>query len=115
MPRAIPAGAITAAANMLAWWKNWPPIGPKSVSWTKMTTPSPNPAPHPGDHANLAVYLSPVTPGETVLGLDLAHGGHLTHGMKLNSSGILYHFVSYGVTRETHDIDFDQVRALARD
>ena len=54
-------------------------------------------------------------PGDTVLGLDLAHGGHLTHGMKLNISGMLYHFVSYGVTRDTHRIDFDQVAALARE
>ena len=54
-------------------------------------------------------------PGDTVLGLDLAHGGHLTHGMKLNISGKLYHFVSYGVTRDTHRIDFDQVARLARE
>ena len=50
-----------------------------------------------------------------MLGLDLAHGGHLTHGMKLNISGMLYHFISYGVTRDTHRIDFDQVAALARE
>ena len=54
-------------------------------------------------------------PGDTVLGLDLAHGGHLTHGMKLNISGMLYHFVSYGVTRDTHRLDFDQIAALARE
>ena len=54
-------------------------------------------------------------PGDTVLGLDLAHGGHLTHGMKLNISGKLYHFVSYGVRPDTHRIDFDQVAALARE
>jgi glycine hydroxymethyltransferase len=63
----------------------------------------------------MAVYLTAVRPGDTVLGLDLAHGGHLTHGMKLNISGILYHFVSYGVTRDTHRIDFGQVAALARE
>ena len=50
-----------------------------------------------------------------MLGLDLAHGGHLTHGMKLNISGMLYNFVSYGVTRDTHRLDFDQVAALARE
>ena len=50
-----------------------------------------------------------------VLGLDLAHGGHLTHGMKLNISGKLYHFFSYGVRPDTHRIDFDQVAALARE
>jgi glycine hydroxymethyltransferase len=74
-----------------------------------------NVQPHSGSQANFAVYLTAVQPGDTVLGLDLAHGGHLTHGMKLNVSGILYHFVSYGVTRDTHRLDFDQVAALARE
>ncbi|HWC90777.1 MAG TPA: serine hydroxymethyltransferase, partial [Pirellulales bacterium] len=55
-----------------------------------------NVQPHSGSQANLAVYLTAVEPGDTVLGLDLAHGGHLTHGMKLNISGRLYHFISYG-------------------
>ena len=63
----------------------------------------------------MAVYFTALQPGDTVLGLDLAHGGHLTHGMKLNISGMLYHFVSYGVTRDTNRIDFDQVAALARE
>src|SRR5438876_5615498 len=57
-----------------------------------------NVQPHSGSQANLAVYLTAVEPGDTVLGLDLAHGGHLTHGMKLNISGRLYRFHSYGVT-----------------
>jgi glycine hydroxymethyltransferase len=61
------------------------------------------------------VYLAALDPGDVVLGLDLAHGGHLTHGMKLNSSGQFYRFVSYGVRRDTHRIDFDQVAALARE
>ncbi len=74
-----------------------------------------NVQPHSGSQANFAVYLTCVSPGDVVLGLDLAHGGHLTHGMKLNVSGLLYHFVSYGVTRDTHRIDFDQVAALARE
>src|SRR3954462_4345387 len=74
-----------------------------------------NVQPHSGSQANLAVYLTAVQPGDTVLGLDLAHGGHLTHGMKLNISGMLYHFVSYGVTRDNHRLDFDQVAALARE
>jgi glycine hydroxymethyltransferase len=73
-----------------------------------------NVQPHSGSQANLAVYLTAVQPGDTVLGLDLAHGGHLTHGMKLNISGMLYHFVSYGVTRDTNRLDFDQVASLAR-
>lgn len=74
-----------------------------------------NVQPHSGSQANFAVYVTALQPGDTVLGLDLAHGGHLTHGMKLNISGQLYHFISYGVTRDTHRIDFDQVAALARE
>ncbi|MEX0677047.1 MAG: serine hydroxymethyltransferase [Pirellulales bacterium] len=74
-----------------------------------------NVQPHSGSQANFAVYMTAVRPGDTVLGLDLAHGGHLTHGMRLNVSGILFHFVSYGVTRDTHRIDFDQVARLARE
>jgi glycine hydroxymethyltransferase len=74
-----------------------------------------NVQPHSGSQANFAVYMTAVQPGDTILGLDLAHGGHLTHGMKLNVSGILYHFVSYGVTESEHRIDFDQVARLARE
>jgi glycine hydroxymethyltransferase len=74
-----------------------------------------NVQPHSGSQANMAVYLTALQPGDTVLGLDLAHGGHLTHGMKLNISGILYNFINYGVTRDTHRIDFDQVAKLARE
>jgi len=74
-----------------------------------------NVQPHSGSQANMAVYLTAIEPGDTVLGLDLAHGGHLTHGMKLNISGRLYHFFSYGVTPDTHLIDFDQVARLARE
>jgi glycine hydroxymethyltransferase len=74
-----------------------------------------NVQPHSGSQANQTVYMSALEPGDTVLGLDLAHGGHLTHGMKLNLSGKLYKFVSYGVTSDTHRIDFDQVARLARE
>ncbi|MAR13789.1 MAG: serine hydroxymethyltransferase [Blastopirellula sp.] len=74
-----------------------------------------NVQPHAGSQANQAVYLTLLKPGDTVLGLDLAHGGHLTHGMKLNVSGKLYNFVNYGVTRDTNLIDFDQVAKLARE
>lgn len=74
-----------------------------------------NVQPHSGAQANTAVYLAALEPGDTVLGLDLAHGGHLTHGMKLNISGKLFHFFSYGVHPETHRIDFDQVARLARE
>ena len=74
-----------------------------------------NVQPHSGSQANLAVYLTAIEPGDTVLGLDLAHGGHLTHGMKLNISGKLYRFLAYGVTPTDHRIDFDQVARLARE
>ncbi|MFZ5828603.1 MAG: serine hydroxymethyltransferase [Planctomycetota bacterium] len=74
-----------------------------------------NVQPHSGAQANMAVYLSALQPGDTVLGLDLAHGGHLTHGMKLNTSGILYNFIAYGVRADDHRIDFDQVARLARE
>ncbi|MFW5693423.1 MAG: serine hydroxymethyltransferase [Thermoguttaceae bacterium] len=72
-----------------------------------------NVQPHSGAQASTAVYLSALQPGDTVLGLDLAHGGHLTHGMHLNISGMLYRFHAYGVRADTHRIDLDQVAALA--
>ena len=74
-----------------------------------------NVQPHSGSQANTAVYLSCLKPGDTVLGLDLAQGGHLTHGMKLNISGQLYHFISYGVDKVNHRLDFDQIASLARE
>ena len=74
-----------------------------------------NVQPHSGSQANTAVYLSCLEHGDKVLGLDLAHGGHLTHGMHLNVSGILYDFVSYGVDPETHRLDMDQVASLAKE
>jgi glycine hydroxymethyltransferase len=74
-----------------------------------------NVQPHSGSQANTAIYLAALEPGDTVLGLNLAHGGHLTHGMSLNISGMLYNFVPYGVTRDTNRIDFDQVAALAKE
>jgi glycine hydroxymethyltransferase len=74
-----------------------------------------NVQPHSGSQANTAIYLAALEPGDTVLGLDLAHGGHLTHGMKLNISGMLYNFISYGVTRDTNRLDFDQIASLARE
>jgi len=73
-----------------------------------------NVQPHSGANANMAVYLAMLQPGDTVLGLRLDQGGHLTHGSPVNASGILYHFVSYGVTASDERIDFDQVRDLAK-
>jgi len=74
-----------------------------------------NVQPHSGSQANSAVYLAAIQPGDTVLAFDLAHGGHLTHGMRLNSSGILYRFVHYGVRQDDHLLDFDQIASLARE
>src|SRR3989338_4367937 len=72
-----------------------------------------NVQPHSGSQANTAVYLSVLSPGDTVMGLDLACGGHLTHGLKINISGRLYHFVSYKVDQKTELIDMDEVERLA--
>ncbi len=74
-----------------------------------------NVQPHSGSQANEGVYLGVLRSGDTVLGLDLHHGGHLTHGMHLNLSGKFYRFFSYGVRPDDHRIDFDQVAALARE
>ena len=74
-----------------------------------------NVQPHSGAQANMAVYFSVLTPGDTVLGMNLAHGGHLTHGSKVNFSGQLYNFVAYGVHPETHTIDYDEVRKIAKE
>jgi glycine hydroxymethyltransferase len=74
-----------------------------------------NVQPHAGAQANTAVYHALLQPGDTLLGLSLAHGGHLTHGMKINVSGRLYDIVAYEVDRETSRIDMDQVAALARE
>ena len=73
-----------------------------------------NVQPHAGANANAAAYLALLEPGDTVLGLRLDHGGHLTHGSPVNFSGRLYRFVSYGVTPSDERIDFDQVRDLAQ-
>lgn len=72
-----------------------------------------NVQPHSGSQANMAVYFTVLQPGDTVLGMDLASGGHLTHGHPLNFSGSLYNFVSYGVNKETEMIDYDEVRTIA--
>jgi glycine hydroxymethyltransferase len=72
-----------------------------------------NVQPHSGANANMAVYMALLEPGDTVLGLRLDQGGHLTHGSPVNASGKLYHFVSYGVTPSDERIDMDQVRDLA--
>lgn len=74
-----------------------------------------NVQPHSGAQANTAVYLALLKPGDTVLGMNLAHGGHLTHGSPVNISGILYNFVPYGVDEDTSMIDYDKVEFLAKE
>lgn len=72
-----------------------------------------NVQPHSGSQANMAVYMSVLKPGDTILGMNLNHGGHLTHGSPVNFSGKLYNFESYGVNKETETIDYDEVRKIA--
>jgi len=74
-----------------------------------------NVQPHSGAQANMAVFLAALQPGDTILGLDLAHGGHLTHGMRLNFSGKYFKVISYGVRKSDHRIDFDDMAAKARE
>src|SRR5271157_182463 len=74
-----------------------------------------NVQPHSGSQANQAAYASVLSPGDTVMGLNLAHGGHLTHGHKLNFSGKTYNIVPYGVRREDERIDYDEVERLAHE
>lgn len=74
-----------------------------------------NVQPHSGAQANMAVYFALLQPGDTVLGMSLAHGGHLTHGSPVNMSGKYFHFVSYGVEDDTQVIDYDKLRAQAKE
>src|SRR4026208_1484179 len=73
-----------------------------------------NVQPHSGSQANMAVYLTVLKPGDTVMGMNLAHGGHLTHGHPLNFSGKYYNFVPYCVRKDTETIDYEEVERLAR-
>jgi len=75
---------------------------------------SANVQPHSGAQANFAVFLALLEPGDTIMGMDLAHGGHLTHGSPVNVSGKWFRVVQYGVDRETERLDFDQIRDVAR-
>ena len=74
-----------------------------------------NVQPHSGSQANMAVYFACLKPGDTILGMNLSHGGHLTHGSPVNFSGRLFNVVSYGVRKDTGRIDYDEVAALARE
>jgi glycine hydroxymethyltransferase len=74
-----------------------------------------NVQPHAGAQANMAAYFAALQPGDTILSLELSHGGHLTHGLKVNFSGRLYTIVHYGVSRETNVVDYDEVLGLAKE
>src|SRR5215213_597319 len=74
-----------------------------------------NVQPHSGSQANAAVYLALLQPGDTVLGMSLAHGGHLTHGAKVNFSGKLFNAVQYGLNPDTGEIDYDNMEQLAKE
>jgi len=74
-----------------------------------------NVQPHSGAQANTAVYFAALKPGDTVMGMNLSHGGHLTHGSPVNLSGKYFHFVEYGVSPQTETIDYDQVRDIAKE
>jgi len=74
-----------------------------------------NVQPHSGANANIGVYFAILKPGDTVLGMNLSHGGHLTHGSPVNISGTYYNFVAYGVDEETHQINYDEVRRVANE
>ncbi len=74
-----------------------------------------NVQPHSGSQANAAVYMAMLKPGDTVLGMSLAHGGHLTHGASVNFSGKIYHAVTYGLHPETEEIDYEEVERLAKE
>src|SRR6187397_2882285 len=73
-----------------------------------------NVQPHSGSQANMSVYLTVLKPGDTILGMNLSHGGHLTHGHPLNFSGKYYKIVPYGVRKDTEVIDYDEIETLAR-
>ena len=111
MPRAIPAHRYYGGCEFVDVAENLARDRLKKIFGAEHA----NVQPHSGAQANTAVYFSTLQPGDVVLGLDLAHGGHLTHGMKLNFSGKIYHFFSYGVRPDTHRIDFDQIAALGRE
>ena len=110
-PRAIRASATTAAANTPTWSRRWPSSGPSNCS----AASSPTSSPTRGSQMNQAVFFALLEPGDTFMGLDLAAGGHLTHGSPVNMSGKWFNAVPYGVRREDQRLDMDEVRRLARE
>ena len=105
-PRATPADAITAAAREVDVGEQLAIDRAKSLFGAEHA----NVHPHAGAQANNAVYMALLDPGDKIMGLKLDHGGHLTHGMKLNVSGKLYDVVAYGVSKDDYRIDMDEVQ-----
>ena len=111
MRRAIPASAITAAASS-STRSNPSPIARAQALFGAEHA---NVQSHSGAQANFAAYFALMTPGDTALGMELSHGGHLTHGLPVNFSGRWFNFVSYGVDPESERIDYDAMARLARE
>ena len=108
MRKDIPDAAITAAASMSMSLRNWPAKKLFDCAYV-------NVQPHAGAQANLGVYVALCQPGDTILGMSLAAGGHLTHGAKPNFSGKWMNAVQYGVRQDDHRIDFEEVERLAKE
>jgi glycine/serine hydroxymethyltransferase len=102
MPRVIRASATTAAASSSTSPSSWPSIALKALFGADFA----NVQPHSGSQANQAVFMAILKPGDTILGMSLAHGGHLTHGSSVNFSGKIYKVVAYGLDPETEAIDY---------
>ena len=96
---------------MWIWWRRSPSSAQKALFGAEHA----NVQPHAGAQANLAAYQAVLQPGDTILAMNLNHGGHLTHGHKVNESGKLYHFVQYGVREDTGVIDYDEMERLAHE
>ena len=111
MPKVIRAADTTAAANSRMSLRTSRSNRAKKLFGAEHV----NVQPHSGSQANMAVYLTVLKPGDTVLGMNLSHGGHLTHGHPLNFSGKYYHIVPYGVRKDTEVIDYDDLASLARE
>ena len=110
--------ATTRASNMSTSWSRWPgagpprPLPPRRLPAEEIWA---NVQPLSGSPANSAIYAALVPPGSTVMGMDLLHGGHLTHGSPANRSGKLYNIVSYGIDLKTERLDYDAIEELARE
>ena len=104
-----PEGATTVGASTSMLWKT----SLSNVAKELFDAEHVNVQPHSGAQANMAAYFALLEPGDTIMGMRLDHGGHLTHGSNVNFSGKLYEFVPYGVDRDSEAIDYDEVERLA--